>query len=150
MIQAPEKSGQQVTELTSPIGDAYGMMCSTQMIPVLNNISGFVRKFAYPNINRTLSTEWGGVNNVRVFVSSQGSITNDASLNGNDVANCFISAKEGYKIVWQAGGKAKFTYLPPGYNNDPCMLRHTAGCSFYQGQCITNDLWVQNLRSTGF
>lgn len=28
-------------------------------------------------------------------------------------------------------------------------LRHTAGCSFYQGSCITNDLWVQNLRSTG-
>jgi len=28
-------------------------------------------------------------------------------------------------------------------------LRHTAGCSFYQGQCITNDLWLQNLRSTG-
>lgn len=29
-------------------------------------------------------------------------------------------------------------------------LRHTAGCSFYQGQCITNDLWLQNLRSTMF
>jgi len=28
-------------------------------------------------------------------------------------------------------------------------LRHTAGCSFYQGQAITNDLWLQNLRSTG-
>lgn len=28
-------------------------------------------------------------------------------------------------------------------------LRHTAGCNFYQGQCITNDLWMQNLRSTG-
>ena len=28
-------------------------------------------------------------------------------------------------------------------------LRHTAGCSFYQGQCITQDLWGQNLRSTG-
>jgi len=28
-------------------------------------------------------------------------------------------------------------------------LRHTAGASFYQGQCITNDLWIQNLRSTG-
>ena len=38
--------------------------------------------------------------------------------------------------MWQAGGKARFIYLPPGYNNDPCMLRHTAGCSFYQGQCI--------------
>lgn len=33
---------------------------------------------------------------------------------GNDVANCFVTAKEGYKVVWQAGGKARFIYLPPG------------------------------------
>ncbi|HEY3527481.1 MAG TPA: N4-gp56 family major capsid protein [Nitrososphaeraceae archaeon] len=135
---------------TSPVGDAYGCMLTTRMIPVLNGISGFIRKFQYPNVNVTLDTEWGAVNNVRFFVSSQGSVTPNASLLGADVANCFVTAKEGYKIVWQAGGKAKFIYLPPGYNNDPCMLRHTAGCSFYQGQCITNDLWVQNLRSTGF
>jgi len=134
---------------TSPIGDSYGCMLSTRMIPVLNDIDGFVRKFQYPNVSQTLSSEWGGVNNVRFFVSSQGSVTPNASLLGADVANCFVTAKEGYKVVWQAGGKAKFIYLPPGYNNDPCMLRHTAGCSFYQGQCITNDLWVQNLRSTG-
>ncbi len=135
---------------TSPIGDSYGCMLTTRMIPVLNNISGFVRKFQYPNIKETLSTEWGGVNNVRFFVSEQGSVTPSASLLGNDVANCFVAAKESYKVVWQAGGKARFIYLPPGYNNDPCMLRHTAGCSFYQGQCITNDLWMVNLRSTGF
>lgn len=134
---------------TSPIGDSYGCMLTTRMIPVLNNISGFVRKFQYPNVSETLSTEWGGVNNIRFFVSEQGSITPNASLAGNDVANCFVAAKESYKVVWQAGGKARFIYLPPGYNNDPCMLRHTAGCSFYQGQCITNDLWIQNLRSTG-
>jgi len=52
-------------------------------------------------------------------------------------------------LRWQAGGKAKFIYLPPGYNNDPCMLRHTAGCSFYQGQCIKvfsiNDLRYENV-----
>lgn len=134
---------------TSPIGDAYGCMLSTRMIPVLNNISGFVRKFQYPNVSETLQSEWGGVNNVRFFVSEQGSVTPNASLAGADVANCFVAAKESYKVVWQAGGKARFIYLPPGYNNDPCMLRHTAGCSFYQGQCITNDLWIQNLRSTG-
>ena len=23
--------------------------------------------------------------------------------------------------MWQAGGKARFIYLPPGYNNDPCI-----------------------------
>lgn len=134
---------------TSPIGDAYGCMLTTRMIPVLNQMQNFVRKFQYPNVSETLQSEWGGVNNIRFFVSEQGSVTPNASLNGNDVANCFVAAKEAYKVVWQAGGKAKFIYLPPGYNNDPCMLRHTAGCSFYQGQCITNDLWIQNLRSTG-
>ncbi len=134
---------------TSPIGDAYGCMLTTRMIPVLNGITGFVRKFAYPNVDNVLACEWGGVNNTRFFVSSQGSVTPNASLLGNDVANCFVAAKESYKVVWQAGGKARFIYLPPGYNNDPCMLRHTAGASFYQGQCITNDLWIQNLRSTG-
>tara|TARA_R110002126_G_scaffold51939_1_gene141831 strand:+ start:4453 stop:5409 length:957 start_codon:yes stop_codon:yes gene_type:complete len=143
MIGGEDKIG------TSPIGDSYGLMCHTRMIKVLNNMSGFVRKFQYPNIDKSLSSEWGGLNNIRCFVSSQGSITSSASLLGNDVANCFVTAKEGYKVVWQAGGQAKFIYLPPGTNNDPCMLRHTAGSSFYQGQCITNDLWVQNLRSTG-
>lgn len=143
MIEGQNKFG------TSPIGDAYGCMLTTRMIPVLNGIDGFVRKFQYPNVNQTLSSEWGGINNVRFFVSEQGSVTPNASLLGNDVANCFVAAKESYKVVWQAGGKMKFIYLPPGYNNDPCMLRHTAGCSFYQGQCITNDLWIQNLRSTG-
>jgi N4-gp56 family major capsid protein len=143
MIGGEDKIG------TSPIGDAYGMMAHTRMIKVFNNMSGFVRKFQYPNIDRSLSSEWGGINNVRVFVSSQGSISANASLLGNDVANCFVTAREGYKVVWQAGGKAKFIYMPEGYNNDPCHLRKTAGSTFYQGQCITQDLWVQNLRSTG-
>lgn len=101
---------------TSPIGDAYGCMLTTRMIPVLNNLQGFVRKFQYPNVSETLSTEWGGVNNIRFFVSEQGSVTPNASLAGNDIANCFVSAKEGYKVVWQAGGKARFIYLPPGLN----------------------------------
>lgn len=134
---------------TSPVGDAYGCMLTTRMIPVMNAMDGFIRKQFYPNIRDTLNVEWGAVNNTRFFVSSQGSVSAGASLLGNDVANCFITAKEGYKVVWQAGGKMKFVYLPPGYNNDPCMLRHTAGCTFYQGQCITNDLWLQNVRSTG-
>jgi N4-gp56 family major capsid protein len=134
---------------TSPIGDAYGCMLTTRMIPTLYNMTDFIKKFNYPNINDTLASEIGGAHNVRFFVSEQGSVSSAASLLGNDIANCFVAAKESYKVVWQAGGKSRFIYLPPGYNNDPCMLRHTAGCSFYQGQCITNDLWLQNLRSTG-
>lgn len=135
---------------TSPVGDAYGCMCTARMIPVLNAIDGFTRKQFYPGRNDvTLQSEWGAVNNVRFFISSQGSVSVGASLLGNDIANCFVTAKEGYKVVWQAGGKARFIYTPPGYLNDPAHLRHSAACSFYQGQCITQDLWVQNLRSTG-
>jgi N4-gp56 family major capsid protein len=135
---------------TSPLGDAYTMMCTSRMIPVLNNIQGFRRKFEYGTgaIN-TLSSEWGGVNNVRAFISSQGSVSPSASLLGEDIANCFITALEGYKVVFQAGGRAKYIYTPPGYMNDPAHLRHTAACQFYQGQCVNNDLWIQNLRSTG-
>ncbi len=106
---------------TSPIGDAYGCMLSTRMIPVLYNMSGFIKKFQYPNISQTLSVEIGGANNVRFFASEQGSVTPNASMLGNDIANCFVAAKEAYKVVWQAGGKARFIYLPPGYNNDPCI-----------------------------
>lgn len=97
-------------------------MLTTRMIPVLNNIKTFTRKFQYPNISQTLSTEWGGCDNVRFFISEQGSVSPNASLLGNDIANCFVSAKEAYKVVWQAGGKARFIYLPPGYNNDPLVL----------------------------
>ena len=107
--------------MTSPIGDSYLGLSTSRMIPVFNNIQGFVRKFQYPNVNDVLATEWGGVNNTRFFISSQGSVTPNASLLGNDVANVFVCAKESYKVVWQAGGKMKFIYLPPGYNNDPCI-----------------------------
>lgn len=152
-----ENDGEYLTDMlpgelkigTSPVGDSYLMVCHSRMIPVLNGVSGFIRKFQYPNVSETLGSEWGAVNNIRAFQSSQGSITPNASLNGNDIANCFVMAKEAHKVVFQAGGKMKFIYLPPGYNNDPGMLRSTAACTMYQGQCITNDLWIQNLRSTG-
>ena len=68
-IEAMDKIG------TSPVGDSYGALCSARMIPVLNQMAGFIRKFQYPNVDRTVGSEWGGINNVRFFVSSQGSVT---------------------------------------------------------------------------
>ena len=129
MIDASDKIG------TSPLGDAYAAMCTTRLIPALNNITGFRRKFEYGtgSIN-TLASEWGGVNNTRFFVSSQGSVSPSASLLGNDVANVFITAQEGYKVVFQAGGRAKYLYTPPGGQNDPAHLRHMSACQFYQGE----------------
>ena len=93
MIEAENKFS------TSAIGDSYGCMLTSRMIPVLNNMAGFTRKQFYPNQTPTLASEWGGVNNIRFFQSEQGSVSPNASLLGNDVANCFVAAKESYKIV---------------------------------------------------
>lgn len=125
---------------TSPIGDAYGCMLTTRMIPTLYNMSGFIKKFQYPNISQTLSVEIGGANNVRFFASEQGSVTPNASLLGNDIANCFVAAKEAYKVVWQAGGKARFIYLPPGYNNDPYLTNTQALADLKSSLIVLNIL----------
>lgn len=96
---------------TSPIGDSYGCMLTSRMIPVLYNMPGFVKKFQYPNISQTLSVELGGVNNVRFFISEQGSVSPNASLLGNDVANCFVAAKEAYKVVRIRPDHYKFSLI---------------------------------------
>jgi N4-gp56 family major capsid protein len=88
---------------TSAIGDSYGCMLTSRMIPVLNQIQGFTRKQFYPNQTPTLSSEWGGVNNVRFFISEQGSVSRSASVLGNDIANCFVSAKHAYKVAKMSG-----------------------------------------------
>lgn len=92
-ISAQDKFG------TSPVGDSYCCMLTTRMIPVLYGMTGFTKKFAYPNISETLSSEIGAINNVRFFTSEQGSVSPNASMLGNDVANCFVAAKEAYKVV---------------------------------------------------
>jgi hypothetical protein len=38
----------------------------------------------------------------------------------NEVSAMFIHGHKS-NSKWQAGGKARFIYLPPGYNNDPCI-----------------------------
>ncbi len=96
---------------TSPIGDAYGCMLTTRMIPVLYNMTDFIKKFNYPNINDTLQSEIGGAHNVRFFVSEQGSVSTAASLLGNDVANCFVAAKESYKVVRVRPDHSKFSLI---------------------------------------
>lgn len=50
------------------------------------------------------------MNNVRFFISEQGSVSPNASLLGNDVANCFVSAKEAYKVV-KMSDHSKFSLI---------------------------------------
>jgi hypothetical protein len=68
-----------------------------------------------------------------------------------------ISIKDAIVQATEETCRGEFEAVPPPRNWSVSKLllkviewlRHTAGCSFYQGQCITNDLWILNLRSTG-
>lgn len=132
---------------TAPVRDAYFVMASTRLIPDLQNVAGFLHKSAYPNQDRVLRPEWGTVDNTRWLLSSIGSVTNNASLLGNDVFNCFVAGMEAYACIEQDGYSAKFIYRPPIYDG-ALALNASVGYKFAEVPRITNDAWIINLRCT--
>lgn len=134
---------------TSPIRDSYLCLSHTSMISQWRNVDGYVDKAKYPNPNGTLNlAELGSASNIRIFVSSRGSMTANASALGNDVYNNFVCAQEGYSCTEIEGGKVALTYQPPGSGDDICHLQSKMGFRFTFGCSIDQDLWVQNLRAT--
>lgn len=142
MIEGENKFG------TGPVRDAYFAMCHTDMIGQLENVGGFINKAQYPSQVNTLTSEWGSIGNVRYILSSRGSITPNASLLGANIYNLLHTAQEAYTCIDLNGATAKFIYHPPGWGDDPCELRQTAGYRFAQVPRITNDAWIINLRCT--
>jgi N4-gp56 family major capsid protein len=134
---------------TAPIRDSYLCLTHTDMISQWRACLNYVNKAQYPNPNGTLNlAEDGSLSNLRVFVTSRGSITLNASLAGADVYNSFICAQEGYSCTELEGSKIALTYQPPGTGDDVCHLRSKLGFRFTFGTSIDQDLWVINLRAT--
>jgi hypothetical protein len=133
---------------TGPVRDSYFAMADSNMIGQLENVQGFIAKAQYPNDRGTLPSEWGSISNLRFFLSSRGSVTNSSSLLGADIYNIFVTAQESYCSIDLDGSSAQFIYHPPGWGDDPCELRQTAGYRFGYATRITNDAWIINLRAT--
>lgn len=60
-----------------------------------------------------LEAEWGAAGNLRFLVSSIGSVTPNASVNGEDVYNVFCVGREAYACIEQDQYSASFIYRPP-------------------------------------
>jgi len=133
---------------TGPIRDAYFGLADSNLIGQFENVAGFINKAQYPNDASTLPSEWGSIGNIRFFLSSRGSITANASLLGADIYNIFVAAQKAYSSIELDGSSAQFIYHPPGWGDDPCELRQTAGFRFAMATRITNDAWIINLRTT--
>lgn len=132
---------------TAPIRDAYFALCSTNLTGNLDNVAGFVQKNQYPSPMNALRSEWGAIGNLRVLVSSIGSVSTQASNLGNDVYNMFCVGMEAYACIEQDGYSASFIYRPPIYDG-PLALNASVGYKFAEVPRITNDQWVINLRAT--
>lgn len=132
---------------TAPVRDAYFALGHTDLISQLNNVSGFIQKWNYPNQNSTLMPEEGSVGNLRFLLSSIGSVTANASLLGADVYNIFCCGRESFAAIEQDGYSAQFIYRPPVYDG-PLALNASVGYKFAEVPRILNDQWVFNLRCT--
>jgi len=132
---------------TAPVRDAYFALGQTNLIGQLDNVNGFIQKWNYPNQQSTLDSEWGTVANLRFLLSSVGSVTPSASLNGADVYNIFCCGRESFAAVEQDGYSAQFIYRPPIYDG-PLALNASVGYKFAEVPRILNDQWVLNLRCT--
>ena len=132
---------------TAPVRDAYFALCSTQLTGDLDAVAGFIHKNNYPSPMNALRSEWGSIGNLRFLISSIGSITPNASANGNNVFNIFCVGMEAYACIEQDRYSAQFIYRPPIYDS-PLALNASVGYKFAEVPRILNDAWVINLRAT--
>jgi len=133
---------------TAPIRDAYIAMAHSKMSSELEGVDDFLHKNQYPSGMNGLPSEWGAIGNIRFLLSSKGSVTEAASINGEDVYNTFICGREAYAVVDQAEYTSQFIYLPPSIAGGPLAQNATAGFKMATAQAILNDEWVLKLEAT--
>lgn len=97
--------------------------------------------------DRSLRSEWGSINNVRVLLSSVGSISPFASALGADVYNVFVQGMEALACVEQDNFSSSYLYRPAQFS-DPLFQNVTIGYVFAEVPRILNDLWITNMRCT--
>jgi N4-gp56 family major capsid protein len=133
---------------TAPVREAFWGMMNTGVIDDLEAVTGFISQAQYPSNQNVLNAEWGSVSNIRFLYSSKGSITQNASLNGNNIFNIFVTGQEAYAIVELTNATASFIYTPPGGPTDPLRRLQLGAWKMAQVPRLMNDAWLFNLRCT--
>ena len=133
---------------TAPVRTAFFGLGHTNLSADLDQMTGFINVANYANQANLLMAEWGVIRNLRLLLSSLGSITPNASANLQDVYNIFIPGQESYDMVDLDGYSAQFIYAPPEIASPRLRLYQTAGWKMAQVFNITNTSWIINLRCT--
>jgi len=133
---------------SAPIRAAYFFLTSTEMQPTFDAMgSAFTSSWSYPNQQDTQYSEYGAVLNARIFTSSESAVQRNASMNGADVFNNMMVARESYAHIDQDGYSSQLIYRPPIFSG-PLALNGTLGVKFAQAQVILQETWLRNVRCT--
>lgn len=132
---------------SAPVRAAYFLLCSTELQPTFDAIQQFTSSWNYPNQNDVIYSEYGALLNSRILTSSESAVQRNASMNGNDVFNNMMVARESYAHIDQDGYSSQLLYRPPIFSG-PLALNGTLGVKFAQTQAILQETWLRNVRCT--
>jgi len=133
---------------SAPVRSAYFLLANTMLEPTFDGLDKFVSSWNYPNQNDVIYSEYGAVFNARIFTSSEAAVQLSASeVNGADVYNNMMVARESYGHVDQDGYSCQLIYRPPVYSG-PLALNGTLGVKFAQTQALLQETWIRNVRCT--
>ncbi len=132
---------------SAPIRSAYFFLTSTEVQPTFDAIQQFTSSWNYPNQNDVIYSEYGALLNARIFTSSESAVQRTSSMNGADVFNNMMVARESYAHIDQDGFSSQLIYRPPIYSG-PLALNGTLGVKYAQAQAILQETWLRNVRCT--
>ncbi len=132
---------------TAPVRSSYFGLTDVNVTPELSNMSGFTHTSQYPSQSNISPAEYGAVGGVRFLVTSEGSIVENSSANGEDIYNTFILGMEAYASIKLDNYSSKFIHRDAMYSG-PLALNQSVGYKFAGAQAILNDSWILNLKST--
>lgn len=130
---------------TQPVRQAFWGIVDTDLLNDLQDCSGFVGAYQYPNQRDVQDGEWGECNHVRFMETSIGYVSGSSY-------HIPILGKHAYGTVKLEGGNAKSIVkaLGSGGTSDPLDQRMTIGWKSWFAVRILNDDFMHQLICTNY
>ena len=139
---------------TEPIAPAYFAICHTDVLPWLEQQSGWIPVQNYPNQKPIRPGEVGAIGDFRFLITTHGDATYNSGSPGSpaagDVYNIVIFAQHAYATTELAGGRLKSFIQPLGSAGaaDPLAQRGTIGWKMFQASEILDDRYMYRITAT--
>jgi|DEB0MinimDraft_3_1074331.scaffolds.fasta_scaffold07522_4 N4-gp56 family major capsid protein len=131
---------------TQPVRSSFWLLGHTDVEVDLEEIPAFLPASKYSDSRRVMTGEVGQIRNLRILLSSLGSIT----AGSPDVYNLFACGRDAYGTVEHSTGTIShiFNDAKSGGTSNPLWQYSTQGWKAFFAAKILNDSWLINMRAT--